>query len=732
MRAANTTGLALAIALLAASFSPAWAQEAQPARRYRELEFPPLRAFTPPEPSRHVLSNGVVVFLLEDHEFPTIDLVGRLRVGAIAEPRERAGLAALCGEVMRSGGTAEWPGDALDEELERRAIELELGFQDEEGSVGLSVLSGDLERGLAVLSGVLRAPALPEEKLALAKRSALSRIARRNDSPGRIAYREFRKLLYGNDAVWSREVDPGTMGRISREDLEAFHRRHVGPDSLCLGVWGDFEEEAMVAALERHLGGWAPAGTEPPPVPEVDTELGPTVCYVAREDVNQSSIQMGHLGGLRRPKDPDYPALLVMNSILGGGDFASRLFQRIRTEMGLAYAVDSSYSGEISHPGVFRVSIQTKSESTVAAIRAVVAEVRRIQDEPVSAEELKVAREAFLDSMVFAYAERSQLIARRLFYEFEGWPTDHLQWLQEAVGRVSAEDVQRVARTYLHPEALRMVVVGKGADFDAPLATLVGEGEEVHALDVELHPYEVAGEEETAPGAAAAVEATPERLAHGRELAARAVEAMGGMARLQAVETIVIEAETVLTTPQGSLPATVTYKMRFPDKVRVEVLTPMGLIVQCVDGKTGWFAQGTLVMDMNPAQAAALRERLDQSDYLLLPAAARGEVPAVHLGLEGARERVRLDLGGGQSMRLDFDTASGLLVRREQDSAMGTSATEFSEHREAGGILCPFRLVSSMNGEESQRLEARSVRFNEPLPADVFLRPRPAGQGPGR
>ena len=188
---------------------------------------------------------------------------------------------------------------------------------------------------------------------------------------------------------------------------------------------------------------------------------------------------MVHLG-VRRDS-PDYFALEVMNEILGGG-FSARLFSNIRSKKGLAYSVGGGVGSNYDYPGLFSLSMGTKSGSTAAAIDALYEEIDNLTKTPVSAQELARAKDAILNSFVFRFDTKQEVMAERMLYEFYGYPPDFLERYRAGIEKVTAEDVARVARAHVHRGKIALLVVGKAQDFDRPLA---GFGD-VTTLDVTI------------------------------------------------------------------------------------------------------------------------------------------------------------------------------------------------------------------------------------------------------
>jgi len=479
----NRRSLIISVACFAvAGFGLMWSGcAAEPARDYAKLKYPRLRDIQVPQVERVTLANGMRLFLLEDHELPLISISVRIRTGSVHEPAEKVGLASITGEVMRTGGTTAKTGDQIDEELESIAASVETGIGLNSGSASMSVLKQDLDTGLAVLADVLMNPAFRQDKIELAKMQYRSMISRRNDDVGSIAGREYSKLIYGPASVYARQEEYATIDAISRDDLVAFHKKFYGPNNAMLAVWGDFDAKQMTEKIEKAFEGWQKVDLDLPKTPQVEYEFRKTVNVIAKDDVNQSNIYLGHIGGLM--SDPDYFALIVMNRILGGG-FTGRLFKNVRSREGLAYSVFGAYSANFEYPGEFYVGCQTKSESTVYAIRAMLKEVEKMQESEVTDEELALAKDSFLNSFVFNFDSKGEIVNRLMTYEYFGYPSDFLQKTKESVEKVTKADVLRVARKHLKPDKVQILAVGRPQDFDQPLSELGP----VNEIDITIPP----------------------------------------------------------------------------------------------------------------------------------------------------------------------------------------------------------------------------------------------------
>jgi len=426
----------------------------------RQMTFKPVE-FTPPEPDRVVLENGMVVYLLEDHELPLVSMTATMRTGSWLDPAETIGLASLTGSIMRTGGGGGLSAERVDEELEQFAGDVGISIGRQSGSASLDVLSKDLKRGLQIFAGLIRTPAFEPGRVELAKLQAIEGIRRRQDTPSSIVGREFVKLLYGSDHPTARESSIESITRITRDDLVAFHRKTMYPNGMMLGVTGDFDKPAMLALLREVFGDWKKG--EVPVLSIADVPQSPTAKPVVRfvkKDTSQTHLRIGHL--TIKEQDPDYVALAIANDILGGSSFRSRLFNDVRTKRGLAYSVGSRLNSGVHDQGVWLMRAETKLPSTQEVITRFVSNMERMRTELVTDSELAEAKEAYVNSFVFSFASSSAIVGRLIGLEYDGLPKDFLQQLRARVIALTKEEILAAAKKHFNPERLTIVAVGAG------------------------------------------------------------------------------------------------------------------------------------------------------------------------------------------------------------------------------------------------------------------------------
>ena len=444
----------------------------------RDLVFEELE-FEPPDPAvhRHELSNGVVAYIVPDRALPLVTVSVIVRTGAYLEPADKAGLAALTGSQMRAGGAGELGPAAFDEEAAFLAAQLSSGIGDTSGSASVNSLTKDLDASLDLLFDMLRRPRFDQDRLDLAKSQILQQMQRRNDSTQSIEVREWRRLLRGADHFTTTATTQASIDAITRDDLVGFHREYYHPGNFIFAVSGDVEPAGFLARLEARMADWPARDPVAAAVPAPDHTIRPGVYVVDKDDVNQGRVVVGHLAAMR--DNPDRYALMVMNDILGGGGFTARLLTRIRSDEGLAYSAYSSFGLGTYYPGAFRASFQSRSETVARAAAIVLEEIDRIRSEPVTEAELRTSKASFIDT--FSRNFSSPASTARLFAndEYTGRDPSYLVAYRDRIRSVGEDDVLRVAREYLHPDRLVVLVVGdrttiEGGDPDNPEVTLEG------------------------------------------------------------------------------------------------------------------------------------------------------------------------------------------------------------------------------------------------------------------
>ena len=464
--------LALALALaVGATSAPAQEIPAHP----DELTFEPI-AFEPPSAAehRHVLKNGMLVFIAEDKALPLVNVALTLRVGSWLDPEGKEGLASFTGSQMRRGGTKSLTAEELDERLDFLATQMSSGIGGTSGGASLNCLTDNLDESLALFVQMLREPRFQEDRLDLAREQALQAMKKRNDDSGDIEAREWNVLLNGEDHFTNRFTTEASLRALTRDDLVAFHRQHVHPGAMIAAVSGSFETGDMLRLLEEAFADWPGTPVEVPPIPDTIDPVPPGL-YRIEKDVNQGRVSIGLPGVMR--DHPDVYALELMVDILGGSGFTSRITTTVRSNEGLAYDARAAMSFGVWYPGRFRAMFQSKSPTVAWASELVLEEIRKIRDEGVTADELATAQSSLIETFPSSFNSKARSMAIFASDEYTGQDPDYWVKYRDRIRAVTAEDVQRVAREHLLPEKMIILAVGNQADID--------KGDETHAVTLE-------------------------------------------------------------------------------------------------------------------------------------------------------------------------------------------------------------------------------------------------------
>jgi zinc protease len=453
---------------------------AQIPNRPEQLTYPGLDWKVPDAGAmRAVLANGVPVYLAEDRMLPLVSIQVQFRGGRYLEPKGKEGVAALTGNVWRSGGAGDLDAKALDEELDFLAAQLSTNVGDTTGSVNLNLLSKDLDRGLQLLMAVLQKPRFEAERLAKAREDLIADLKRRNDETADIEGREWSRLIYGDDFWVNRLATKASVDGIGQPDLVALHAQLANPANFVVAVAGDFKRDEMLRKLNATIGAWKATGPRVAAVPQPTGSAKPGVYLVNKKDVNQGRISMGHLGS-KRPLG-DEAAIEVANDILGGGGFTAWMMKRVRSDEGLAYGAYSNYGIGDLMPGTFRAYVQTKSATCARATTLTRELMVKLRAGEYTPKELETSKVSFIETLPRTFETKWKTVLRFTSDELVGrdrkyWPT-----YRQRIGAVTAQTARDAATKYIKPDQLVILMVGNVEDIlkgspDHPNATIESLG----------------------------------------------------------------------------------------------------------------------------------------------------------------------------------------------------------------------------------------------------------------
>jgi predicted Zn-dependent peptidase len=460
---------ALLLAFVSAPAPAAAQQPGQDARaQMQALQIAPLR-FNPPQPKKVTLSNKVVVYLLEDRSLPVISIQLVSRVGVANLPDSLWGVGWQADALLRTGGTTRLTPDSVDKLVDFYALNIGFSTDHEQSTATLSGLSRYTDQLLSLGFEMMKSPRDDSSRVRITAAQQQENWRRRNDTPGSVMGRAWSQVVMGNHPLGRSLVTPAEIGGFTPERFRWVQERLYCPENFVIGVSGDFQERAIVTALESQFRGWQRCKPGLQEVPPVAYTQGPRLVLVEK-DVNQTSIRMGHAGGVRVVNTPDYFASQVADFLLGGSGFTSRLMSRVRSDSGFAYGVGSTWGANTKREDLFLSGAQIRAEKTVAGINLMRAVIGSMGTEPVTARDVKLAQDNEVNSFVFQFENPAQIVGQQLSYAVDGLPANWFDVYLRGIQAVTPEQVRQVSQRYLHPDKLVIVVVGKPSAFDRALS----------------------------------------------------------------------------------------------------------------------------------------------------------------------------------------------------------------------------------------------------------------------
>lgn len=673
----------------------------QEKRPFENFVYPKLESIKIPQVTKITLPNGLKVMLVEDHKLPLVKGNMIFKAGSVFDPSEKVGLSSIFFEVWRLGGTKTRTGDEIDEFLESRSAFIEAYGGEESGYLTFNCLTENFQEIFPIFMEILTSPAFREDKLELSKSQAKSLISRRNDDPQEIVFREFSRIFYGKDHPYARIQEYDTVDTISQKDLFDFHQRYIFPENAILAIWGDIKVKEIEGLLKKYFKDWKSKVQKVPEFPKLPEKIPSGVYFSDKEDINQGYIVLGHYG--IQMNNPDYFPLLIANRVFGHG-FSSRLFQSIRTDKGLTYGIYGGVYADYSHKGQATIFTFTKSETVVDAIKAIIEEVKLLKEKGIKDEELDRERKSYLNEFVFNFDTIDKIIRRLQIYEFYGYPEDFILRTKENVEKLKKEDLDRVVKKYWMPEEFIVYIVGNEK----------GIGEKLRELG-EIKYWDITIPK---PKGEKAPEATEETLSKGFEILKRAYH-YAGRDKIEEAKIIKIEGKLTTSVPQGDFTMDFTSINYFPDKFRMDLNTPMGSMVQVLNGDVAWMKMGENYQDL---PASKIKEDLQRGYFYILKQFKEKKADFQYLKEESGMD-ILLVKGIGEDFELGIDKEGKINFLRytgATQTGFGKIEENFSNFKEIDGIKYPFRVEAVVDGKLFQTIEISSVSILNEVDLKIF------------
>jgi zinc protease len=731
-----------ALCLLAVLVSPsARAQSDWPSERpprplaAKEVSFPPYQMKT--------LSNGLQVIAVSHHEQPAVSLRLIVRAGGAQDPVAKPGVAYVASALLDQGTTTK-TAEQIANTIDSIGGAIGVGATSDLTSIHAGVMKDSLGVALDLVSDLARNPAFATEEIERQRQQIVSGLKVSYDDPDYLAGVVFDRLVYGFHAYGKPDSGtPESIAAVTREDLQAFHRRWFGPNNAILAIVGDVSPEEAFAGAERAFGGWARvelprAQTDEPPAPTR------RVVIIDRPGAVQTEIRVGNIGLARRHKD--YLALDIATKILGG-EGGNRLHRVLRSERGLTYGASADLHA-LKDTGNIVADTDTRSEKTGEALRVMVDEIAKLQRQRVQQRELSDAQEYLTGSFPLTIETPGAIALQVLNAVFYGLDLNELQTYRERVTTITVDDIQRVAQQYLHPDRLSIVLVGDASVITKQLSAVgFDEVERISITDLDLSSPDL--RRHTAPGAGAGRIApiafrpqAPSRplAAVGdaassdvRELIARAVAAKGGVQALRSIRTLKVQATTTVQSDGATTEFPSTTLIRYPGGFRTESQLPAGRLVQVFNAGISWFQDAGGVHDAPPAMADQMRGAVQRDSVLLLLALADGKLTARRVADLKDESRnlpaIEVALPGTLPLTLGFDPATTLIVKaRYRVPGAGAEPAaiaeeSYSDYRDVHGLKVAFGTEVRREGAPGLSRTLRSYEINVPLDSTLFVKP---------
>ena len=724
------TALALAGAgTVSAQQAPKWPSERPPrALAAHDVKFPPYEFRT--------LPNGLQVIAVSHHEQPVVSVRLIVRAGAAQDADNRPGVAALAASLLDQGTTTK-SAEQIASAIDSIGGALGTGAGSDLSFINCIVMKDSLNVGLDLVSDLVRHPAFAADEIERQRQQTLSGLKVSYDDPDYLANMVFDRLVYGFHPYGRpQNGTPETVRAITRDDLVAFHRKWYGANNAIVAIVGDVTAEEAFAGATRAFGSWGAVQlqTAKPVDPPPPTRR---VIVIDRPGAVQTEIRVGNIAIPR--KSSDYTALDLAVKVLGG-EGANRLHRVLRSERGLTYGASADLTG-LKQTGDIEAETNTRSATTGETLRLMVDEFWRLTRDPVGDRELSGAQEYLTGSFPLTIETPSQIALQILNAVFFGLDLKELQTFRDRVNAVTPDDIQRVARVYLHPDRLTIVLVGDAASFVSQLpAAGFDKFERISVADLDLassdlrrrpavvnggiRPAAYRSSRVPAPAAAAVAGAGSIIVADDpKALIDKAIAAKGGLAKLRGIRTVRVEQSTTVQAEQGPVTFPSTVSIQYPDRFRLDASMPGGRLTQVFSDGQYWVQDARGVSQAAPDLRDSIRASIQRDTISLLLRCASGALTLKSADAEAPLRGVTVSGDGLEPLTLFINGDTGFIEKVRYDSPEGAVEEAYSDYRNVEGIRVPFHTVVRRPSIISLERDVVHIHFNVPLPAGLFARP---------
>ena len=735
IRRCLTLLLTLTFAVPAFGQSRNWPSERPPRPiQAREVKFPPYAVKT--------LANGLQVIAVSHHEQPAVSLRLLIRAGAAQDPPDKPGVAALAATLLDQGTTTK-SAEQIATSIDSIGGAMGTGAGADLSFINAVVMKDSLNFALDLVSDVARNPAFAKEEIERQRQQSLSGMQVSYDDPEFLANIVFDRLVYGFHPYGRPQAGtPEAVAAITRDDLIKYHRNWFGANNAILAIVGDVTPDEAFAGAERAFGGWGKAALESPKVidPPPPTRR---VVVIDKPGAVQTEIRVGNIAIPR--KHDDFMAMDLAAKVLGG-EGANRLHRVLRSERGLTYGASADFNA-LKQAGDIVAQTNTRSETTGETLRLIVDEASKLIRERVGERELEGAQEYLTGSFPLTIETPSQIALQILNVVFFGLNMNDLQTYRERVSAVKVEDIQRVARAYLHPDRLTVVLVGDASAFAKQLPGVgfdkfeVIPASELDLSSPDLRRKPAAGRAprgsglrfatlrdpvtpqvrfaDLTPGQVRSADLTPMALLN------KAIAAKGGLAKLQGIKTVRVEGTMTSESIGKPIAFPIVMSIQYPDRFRVDAAMPGGKVAQVYADGRYWVETGDGVKELDPVAAGPIRANIQRDVVSVLIKAAAGKLVVRDVDSDDPQlGALEISGDGMEPLTLLINRTNGLIEKaRYMSAAEGRAEEIYSDYRNVGGIQVPFHTVVRRAGLTMIERDVKTIRYNVPLSAALFVKP---------
>ncbi len=691
----------LATGLLCAAI---WAQKVQPPAPTAP------RAYAFPQAAQKTLANGLRVYVVEDHRLPLVSASLEILAGGVNVAPAKTGLAGVTASLLRQGTTTR-DAQTIARLVDGAGGSLDASAGDDVATISMSFTKSKSALGFELMSDITRNPAFAQTEMDRLVKNSLSGLAvSYADAETLAPLTAARAILGTHPYAYPDDGTPETLRALKRDDVLAFYRKYYTPARSWIAIAGDVTPDEAFAIAEKYFGAWSGvAGSDiqpaAPPAPQKQ------VLVIDMPEAVQTQIVVGQLGVARN--HADYMALSIANQIFGGS-FNSRLNMKLRANEGLTYGASSGFSSK-RFSGMFQASTFTRTEKTADAIRMLVELLKEYRQNPVTDAEFNEAKAYLMGNFGLSTETAGAVAGRVLNAAIFGLGDDYYPKYRERLQTLTRQQVADAATRFFQPDKLSIIAVGNAKEFAKQLEAF-GPTRVIKSTEIDF----------VAPDLLKAkpkLSASPAGAVKARALVNKAVTAMGGLEKLQAVKDVTTAGKLKLTMPQGSFDADAEETVLYPDRYKMVMKLPMGVITQAYDGGTAWMAQG--------AQSQALPEKFAKEMAKDVQAAVGGLGMLVAAATGKAEvqlidETTVLWKAGDFEAKLTFDAASGHLVKLIYNSiGMGGPAeTEaaFGGFSAVDGVTLPTIETTSQNGQKVGERTITTRKLNTGIKPGEFAK----------